>query len=62
MDEQSGKIHFTRSQVDYLIKKTGENEAGEAIEVFVKIIQSEGIDPMKMIDYLDRLMEKDGIR
>lgn len=62
MSEQTGKIHFTRSQVDYLIEKTGETEAGQAIEVFATIIQSEGINPLKMLEYLDRLMEKDGVR
>lgn len=58
---RSGRIHFDREQVDYLIKKTGEDDAHKAVEVFAKLIKELGIDPFKMQIYLKRLMEMDGL-
>lgn len=56
----SYKIHFDSAEVKYLIKKTGCKDPHEAVEVFSKIIKEEKIDPRKMHEYLNRLMEKDG--
>ncbi len=57
---QSGKIHFDREQVNYLIKKTGQEDPQAAVEAFANLIRLENIDPFKMHEYLKRLMEKDG--
>ena len=42
--------------------KLGEVEPQKAVEVFATIIKNEGIDPMKMKEYVKILMERDGER
>lgn len=57
--QRSGRIHFDRAQVDYLMKKTGAEDASQAVEVFMNIIRIEKVDPFKIEVYLTRLMEMD---
>ena len=59
---RSGRIHFDRAQVDYLIEKTGADDASEAIEIFMEVIKIEKVDPFKIEQYLTRLMEMDKTR
>jgi len=56
------KIHFSKREVEYLMFKLGEVEPQKAVEVFATIIKNEGIDPMKMMEYVKILMERDGER
>lgn len=59
---KQGKIHFSKTEVEYLIVKTGEEDPHKAVELFATIIKSEGIEPLKMVTYLRALMERDRIR
>lgn len=54
-------IHFTQKQIEYLIKKTGADNADEAAEIFIVMMNEERIDPSKMTVYLDKIMEKDRV-
>lgn len=56
---RSGRIHFDRQQVDYLIEKTGADDASQAIEIFMQAVRIEKVDPFKIEAYLKRLMEMD---
>lgn len=56
---RSGRIHFDREQVDYLMGKTGETDPSSAIEAFMEAARAEKVDPFKIEQYLKRLMEMD---
>lgn len=52
-------VHFTKEQIEYLMKKTGSEDPNEAMEIFSLIIREERIDPSKMPTYVNKLMERD---
>lgn len=52
-------VHFTREQIDYLMRKTGSEDPEEAMEVFVGLMTREGIPTSKIPVYLNKLMERD---
>jgi hypothetical protein len=56
---RSGRIHFDREQIEYLIEKTGEEDVSRAVEVFMEATRKEKVDPFKIEAYLKRLMEMD---
>lgn len=56
---KQGSIHFSKKEVEYLVEKTGEDDPQKAVELFATIIKSEGIEPMKMMEYLKLLMARD---
>lgn len=51
------KIQFTKEQAEFLMVSAGSESLQEAIEVFVKIIKEERIDPKNIPTILKRLME-----
>jgi hypothetical protein len=52
-------IHFTREQIEYLMRVTSSKDPEEAMEIFSLVIKEEGIDPSRMTLYLDKLLERD---
>jgi hypothetical protein len=56
----SSTVHFTREQVEFLMRKTGADDPEEALEIFSVIIRSENIEPTKMPLYIKKLMEREG--
>lgn len=58
--QRSGSVSFSGEQVKYLMGKLDEEDPHKAIEIFIKIIEKEKIDPFKIHEYIKRLMEKDG--
>jgi hypothetical protein len=59
MSNRSGRIHFDREQIDYLLWKTGEDDTSLAVEMFMDAVRKEKVDPFKIEQYLARLMEMD---
>jgi hypothetical protein len=57
----SGKVQFDQKEVDYLMHKTGLNDAQEAVALFAKIVNDFQLDPFKMHEYIKRLMEMDDV-
>ncbi|MCX9024659.1 MAG: hypothetical protein OIN85_01020 [Candidatus Methanoperedens sp.] len=55
-------VSFSKRQIEYLIKKTGADNPQEAIEIFALIIRDERIEPTRMLLYLNKVMEKDGVK
>lgn len=62
MSKQSFSVQFTKKQVEYLMQKTGAEDPDEAIEIFAYLITGEKIDPSKMPLYVNKLMDKDGVK
>ena len=56
---KQGKIHFSKREVEYLIEKTGDDDPHKALETFLSIAKSEGVEPTRALDYLKILMERD---
>lgn len=55
-------VQFTKKQVEYLMKKTGSDDPNEAIDIFADLIADERVDPTQMPLYVNKLMEKDGVK
>lgn len=62
MDNRTGSVYFNKEQIDYLMFKTGSSDAREAVEIFAILIKEENVDPMQMPLYVDKMMEKDGLK
>lgn len=52
-------ISFTLEQIKYLMDALDEDDPDEALDLFMKIIQEERVDPERVHTYLDKLMKKD---
>jgi hypothetical protein len=56
-----GYINFDKKQVKYLVEKTGRHDPHEAVDYFVQLIKQEGLGNDRVLVYLAKLMEKDGV-
>lgn len=52
-------VHFTRDQIEYIVKKTGCDDPNDAMETFIAIITEERVQHDKIHVYLKKLMERD---
>lgn len=59
---RSNTINFSRKEVEYLKAKTGADDFNEALAILSNIVQQERVDPEKILIYVKKLMEKDGVK
>lgn len=62
MTRKNGKVHLTKEQIEYLLMKTGAQSTQEAFELLSAAMVAEKVDPLRMPEYLNKMMEKDGLR
>lgn len=56
------KVSFTKKQILYLIEKTGAKDADEAMDILTFCFSKEHVEHSKMPAYVNKLMEKDGVK
>lgn len=61
-DPKFGRIYLNRQQLEYLVRMTEMADPKDAIERFAVILLEERVDPAKMNQYIDKLMEKEAAK
>ena len=62
MSKNERQIRLNQAQVDYLKKKLATNNVQDAVDILVTIMVEERIEPTRLIVYVNKLMEKDGVK
>lgn len=55
---QRGQISLTKRQLEFVIRITEIKDPMAAVERFIDIMVEEGVDPTKMAQYINKILEK----